>query len=98
MARLTIREPVGAGAKNNRDDVDTVLELLRIRQREDWYRGKLGTLVLPSPSDRAAGEKLGPLLRAFQASVQELKAPNAVLTPSGNTILYLGGVRSAGKQ
>lgn len=98
MATLSIRESVGAGGKNNRDDVAAVLDLLRIRRSEDWYHGQLGDLALPDPRDAKLAEKLVSSIKVLQAKVQGAKAPDGLVTASGNTILFLGGVRLAGRQ
>jgi hypothetical protein len=98
MPKLTIRGSVGKGGTNNKDDMDVVLELLRVRRGEAWYESKIGTLVVPDAKDPKLVEKLAAVILTFQAKAQEVKAPDGLVVPNGNTILFLGGLRGSGKQ
>jgi hypothetical protein len=95
---LSIASTVGAGGVNAPTDVRTVLELLRLRQTENWYQGVTAGLKLPQAGDRSAGDTLGAAIRTFQARVQGDAAASGVVTPDGSTILFLGGLHPLGKQ
>ena len=50
------------------------------------------------PKESPSAGRLDAAIRALQATVQDLKRPDGIVSATGNTILFLGGVRSAGKQ
>jgi len=55
-----------------------------------------GFALIPKfPRLRSVAPELN--VKIFQKSLQKTKKPDGIVSPMGNTILFLGGVRSAGK-
>ena len=96
MKHLIIRDAVGPGCKNNADDIATVLGLLRLRVRETWYSARLENITVPTQT--SAVSDAVETVKSFQVKVEGAKKPDGIVSPTGQTILYLGGLRRVGKQ
>jgi lipoprotein-anchoring transpeptidase ErfK/SrfK len=93
-----IRGSVGNEGENNKDDLSVIIDLLRARTKDPHYLRKMSSIVIPDATDPEIVAKLTQTIVIFQKTIQELKMPDGLVSPNGNTIYYLGGVRKEGKQ
>ncbi len=92
-----ILNKVGIGCKNSPSDVKTVIDLLSKRQSQFKYRQCLSKMIIPKFGEDECIDKLIVAIRFFQKSFQKMNSPDGIVSSIGNTILFLGGVRSSGK-
>jgi hypothetical protein len=97
MPLLTIDDRVGPGCKNLKVDMLTVRNLLAIRLHDPYYGPQMRGISIPNPDAPDFAAKLFVAIELFQRLVQGLKSPDGIVSANGQTILYLGGVRNAGK-
>lgn len=95
---FTLRESVGLNCTNNEDDVKNVIKYLDIRKNQSLLKSVLADMILPGAKPGNQTEQLVAAIKLFQKNVQKLNAPDGKISNVGNTILFLGGVRSSGKQ
>ena len=86
------------GGENNKDDLSIIVDLLRARSKDPYYQRMMSGIAIPETTDPEIVAKLTQSIIAFQKTIQELKAPDGLVSPNGTTIYYLGGVRKEGKQ
>lgn len=92
-----ITSRVGFGCTNKPTDVKTVIDLLSQRKEQDTYKKHLSGMIVPEFGEDQHIDKLIKAIKFFQRSFQKMNSPDGIISPIGNTILYLGGVRSSGK-
>lgn len=91
-------ESVGKGGKNNKADLSIIVNLLGERRKDPYYQKKMSGITIPDLTDPNLSARLTESIISFQKLIQELKAPDGLVSPNGTTIYYLGGVRKNGKQ
>ncbi|MET0028240.1 MAG: L,D-transpeptidase [Candidatus Thiodiazotropha sp.] len=94
---ISINNKVGKGCANNSIDVKNILNLLSYRKGQSSYSQVLHDLIVPKPGDSDFDAKLVTAIKTFQAKVQKLAKPDGIVSPTGGTILFLGGIRLTGK-
>ncbi len=93
----SITNKVGINCKNNPSDVKKIIKLLSERKSQSTYRQSLLKMTVPKFGEDQYIAKLINAIKIFQKSFQKMNSPDGVVSPAGNTILFLGGIRSAGK-
>ena len=88
---------VGKGGTNSNTDIRSIISLLENRKKDPYYREKLFRLKIPNSCSENIIQELTQCISDFQASIQGRAKADGVVSPSGSTILYLGGVRLIGK-
>lgn len=94
---IYINKKVGKGCPNNSADVKNILSLLAQRKNQSKYANALAGMILPRLGDSDFDAKFIKAIIEFQANVQKMTRPDGVVSPVGNTILFLGGIRLTGK-
>lgn len=94
---IKIDLPVGLNKANRPQDVKNILKLLNSRKEQFSYKLTLSSLKIPEFGEAEFDKKLAEAIKYFQNKVQKLTAPDGYVSAYGNTILFLGGVRSKGK-
>lgn len=94
---ISLTSSVGKNGVNNIQDVKKIIDLLNARKKQSFYRLPMMGIDVPSPNDNNLIENLVKAIKLFQKNIQKMHSPDGVVSPIGNTILFLGGVRSAGK-
>lgn len=94
---LTINGSVGKGTLNADADVTNVLALLRARKNQSALKAAMQAIEIPEKGSPEFLPKFYKAIEGFQKNVQ-LVNPDGIVSPLGNTILFLGGTRLSGKQ
>jgi len=92
-----INQAVGKSSPNKKEDIATIISLLEKRKKDNYYKTKMASVIIPKISDSDIEQKIMEAIRKFQKNVQGV-TPDGVVSPNGNTILFMGGVRNKGKQ
>ncbi|WP_083607971.1 L,D-transpeptidase [Teredinibacter haidensis] len=92
-----IAHKVGFKSDNKPADVKTIVDLLSMRKNQFKYKQCLSKMVVPEQRDPECIGKLIEAIKLFQKNFQKMKIPDGIISPNGNTILYLGGIRPSGK-
>jgi hypothetical protein len=93
-----ILNKVGREGKNRKADIRSIISLLENRKKDPYYREKLFRLKIPTSCSSNFIHELTQCISDFQASIQGKSKADGIVSPSGSTILYLGGVRLLGRQ
>ncbi len=93
----SISQSVGKGGKNLSKDISVVLQLFRERLKDPYYANKLNSLIVPRADQADIEAKLAKCIEEFQRIIQKTSTPDGLISPAGNTILFLGGSRNTGK-
>lgn len=93
----SINGKVGKNALNSRMDVNKVINLLKKRKMQRPYISAMRTINIPNPNETNVNQKITEAITLFQKHVQKMRVPDGSVSPNGNTILFLGGIRSSGK-
>lgn len=93
----SIGKSVGKNAINDPKDIETIIHLLKERKGQSVYAKAMSKVDVPGTDDADVVGNLTKAIKAFQKDFQKMRSPDGIVSPSGNTILYLGGVRAKGK-
>jgi hypothetical protein len=93
----SINGKVGKNAPNSPTDVTNVINLLKKRKTQSPYVSAMRSINIPNPNEADVNQKITEAITLFQKNVQKMRVPDGSVSPNGNTILFLGGIRSAGK-
>lgn len=94
---ISISAKVGKNCLNNTIDVGQIINLLNARKKQFHYATAMRQVKIPAANDLDVTAKLTQAIIQFQKYFQKMNAPDGVVTPDGNTILFLGGIRKSGK-
>jgi lipoprotein-anchoring transpeptidase ErfK/SrfK len=94
---FTLTNPVGANSQNNPSDVSKVISHLNIRKTQSALRHSLSSMIIPNVGESDLHEKLTSAIKLFQKKIQKNNSPDGIVSPLGDTVLFLGGVRTLGK-
>lgn len=92
-----ISQSVGKGGANLPKDVSVVLQLFSDRLKDPYYANRMKSLVIPKVDHPDVLNMLSRCIEEFQRTIQKVENPDGLISPSGNTILFLGGARNRGK-
>lgn len=95
--RNYIINSVGKGSTNSDIDVRVIVSLLKERKKDPYYQSKLSKLKIPDFCSKDFDKDLIKCISVFQETIQGKGKVDGIVSPKGNTILYLGGVRKVGK-
>ncbi len=93
-----IASSVGLGGKNDKNDIVTIIHLLSLRKKDSYYNKKIAQIKIPNIKSKTLLTDLESAIKIFQKTVQGQKKPDGLVSPNGNTIYFLGGVRKSGQQ
>jgi hypothetical protein len=93
----SIQHSVGKGGVNSQTDLRVIIDLLNERKKDSYYFQKMNTIKIPKPYSKNLAIEITQCIYEFQKEIQKLNNPDGLVSPSGNTILFLGGVRNQGK-
>lgn len=88
---------VGKNGQNREMDIKNIISLLNLRRLDPYYKSKLIRLTIPQTSSPSLAEELETCIYDFQKCIQGVNKADGIVSPTGSTILYMGGVRSRGK-
>lgn len=89
---------VGVGGKNDKGDIVTIIHLLSERKKDSFYNKRIAKIKIPDIKSKTLIDDLSAAIKQFQTTIQDQKKPDGLISPNGNTIYFLGGVRKSGKQ
>jgi hypothetical protein len=92
-----ILNKVGKGGTNSYSDIKSIISLLEHRKKDPYYREKLLRLKIPHLCSSDITQELTQCIYDFQTQIQGKSKADGIVSPSGSTILFLGGVRLLGK-
>lgn len=88
---------VGVNCRNSASDIKIVIDLLSKRKNQFKYRQYLTKMIVPKFGEEQYIDKLIDAIKLFQKSFQKMNIPDGIVSPMGDTIFFLGGVRSSRK-
>ena len=94
---ISISAKVGKNCSNKAIDVGCIIDLLNARKKQSRYAAAMQQVEIPAANDVDVNTKLTKAIVQFQKNFQKMTVPDGVVTPDGNTILFLGGIRKSGK-
>jgi len=90
-------DELGKIVPTNKMDINKIIDLLNSRKKQSIYFSVLRRMSIPQKNDNDLEKKLIAAIEYFQKHFQKMNSPDGVISPTGNTILFLGGIRSSGK-